>query len=111
MAPICHIGLFTFKASLSPTERQESLTNMLLLKDRCLHPTTKQPYIVSMIAGPNLVPDSTWAGGYTHALLMTFETKEDWLYYTKEDPAHTEFIQTNKDWESGCVIDIGGDQA
>lgn len=40
---------------------------------------------------------------------MEFATKEDWVYYTQEDPVHTEFIQTNEDWEKGLVIDIGGE--
>jgi hypothetical protein len=109
MAPIFHIGLYTFKTSLSAAAIEESTENMLQLKDRCLHPTTGKPYIVSMVAGPNLVVGSPYGDGYTHALLMTFANLEDWLYYTKEDPVHTEFIMTNKDWEKGCVIDIGGD--
>ncbi|RDW57169.1 hypothetical protein BP6252_13817 [Coleophoma cylindrospora] len=110
MAPILHIALYTFKSSLTATEIKESTKNMLLLKERCIHPETGKPYILSMVAGPNLVPDSPYAGGYTHALMMMFGSKADWLYYTKEDPAHTEFMRENKDWEGGCVIDIGGDE-
>lgn len=110
MAPILHIALYTFKSSLSPIEIQESTRSMLLLKYRCLHPVSGKPYILSMVAGPNIIPDSPYAGGYSHGLMMTFGSKEDWLYYTKEDPVHTEFMQRNKDWESGCVIDIGGDE-
>jgi hypothetical protein len=108
MSPIYHIGLYKFKATLSASSILASTANMLLLKEKCLHPSTGKPYILDMVAGPNLVPESLYGGGYTHALVMTFACKEDWLYYTQKDPAHTEFIQTNKDWESGCVFDVGG---
>jgi hypothetical protein len=59
---------------------------------------------VSFIAKPNPRTEFPYAAGYTHALVMEFENKEDWLYYTKEDPVHTEFIQTNEDWKKGLVI-------
>jgi hypothetical protein len=110
MAPVLHMVLYTFKASLSATDIQESQKNMLSLKERCLNPTTGKPYIVSMIAGSNLVTGSPYSRGYTHGLLMEFANKKDWLYYMKEDPAHTEFIETNQDWEPACVIDVGGGQ-
>lgn len=110
MAPIHHIGLYTFKTTLSASEIQESTANMLLLKSKCLNPTTGKPYIVSMSAGPNLVKDSPYGGGYTHSLLMTFACKEDWDYYVKEDPAHIQFIKENQDWEKACVIDLLGEE-
>lgn len=40
---------------------------------------------------------------------MTFANKSDWDYYRLHDPAHREFIESNKDWERGVVIDIGGE--
>jgi hypothetical protein len=59
-----------------------------------------------MVAGPNLRPELPYADGYAHAFVMEFTNREDWLYYRKGDPRHTEFIQTNGDWEKGLVIDI-----
>jgi len=85
MAPIIHIALYTFKSNLPPSAIEESTKIMLSLKDRCLHPITKKPYIVSMVARPNLRPELGYAHGYTHVLVMEFANREDWLYYTKEE--------------------------
>ncbi|KAF4629550.1 hypothetical protein G7Y89_g8596 [Cudoniella acicularis] len=87
-------ALYTFKPELSASYIQESLANMLRLKDRCLYPLTGKPYVLSMIASADPVPGNPYGGGYTHGLLMTFASREDWNYYRLEDPAHKEFIAT-----------------
>ncbi len=51
-------------------------------------------------------PGLGFADGYTHALFMVFVNEEDWKYYTTEDPVHTEFMETNKDWVRGRDTDI-----
>ena len=108
--PILHVGLYTFKPTLSTAEKVISTANILLLKEKCLHAVTGKPYIVSIIAGSNLAPESPYGGGYTHALVITFARREDWLYYKDKDPVHLEFIISNQDWEKGCLIDVGGDE-
>ena len=81
---------------------------MLTLKDRCLHPVTGKPYILDMVAGPNMRPELGYADGYTHALVMVFANEEDWRFYTMLDPVHTQFMESNRDWVRGCVTDIKG---
>jgi hypothetical protein len=109
MAPITHLAFIVYKSTVSEEEIAANLAKLHSLKDRCIHPATGKPYMLSLTAGADLDNENLYNGGFTHALCMTFANKEDWLYYTQKDPVHTEFITTNKTWEKGIVIDIGGD--
>ncbi|KAE9365111.1 hypothetical protein N431DRAFT_430641 [Stipitochalara longipes BDJ] len=108
MAPIYHIALYTFHAHLTPSEVTTATASMLTLKDRCINLETGKPYILDMVAGPNMHPELGFADGYTHALVMVFANEEDWRYYLMKDPVHTAFLESNKDWVRSCVTDIRG---
>ncbi|KAH8694677.1 hypothetical protein BGZ61DRAFT_478261 [Ilyonectria robusta] len=93
MAPVTHIALVQFKAEVSATEISTAIENMLSLKDRCLHPVTGKPYILSAKGGA----DNSIEGmqdGITHAFVVEFASVEDRDYYVTKDPAHHEFFQS-----------------
>lgn len=118
MAPVTHIVLFQFKSDAAAEDikkvseaksqartalqqdwrinatpfSQQLNSEMLALKDNCVHPTTKQPYIKSAKGGI----DNSIEGrqdGITHAFVVEFANEEDRQYYVEKDPAHLGFIQ------------------
>ncbi|KAJ8084906.1 hypothetical protein PM082_003683 [Marasmius tenuissimus] len=88
--PIVHIVQFSFNSGTSPEKIAEICSGMLGLKDKCIHPKTKKPYIKSATGG---IDNSTEGlqGGVTHVSISEFESTEDRRYYVEEDPAHEEF--------------------
>ncbi|KAL0936894.1 stress responsive a b barrel domain-containing protein [Colletotrichum truncatum] len=85
---ITHIVQFSFKDDLSQEEMCES---MLSLKDKCVHPTSKEPYIKSVSGGVDNSPEGL-QDGITHVFVVEFESAEDRDYYVREDPAHLAFV-------------------
>lgn len=77
------------------------------LKDTCIHPISKQPYIVSIIGGKDNSPEGLqvrWSRhhcgfddndygqrGYSHSFVLEFSSADDRDYYIKHDPAHMAF--------------------
>ncbi|KAI6572581.1 hypothetical protein MCOR04_007600 [Pyricularia oryzae] len=53
-----HIVLFQFKADARPEAIQEVCSNMVALKDNCLHPASQMPYIKSMSGGKDNSPEN-----------------------------------------------------
>ncbi|KAM0806196.1 hypothetical protein BDR22DRAFT_827981 [Usnea florida] len=88
--PIIHVVLFNFKASLDPGIVQETCNRMVDLRNQCIHPTTKKPYITSSSGGRQNSPEGSKAG-YSHAFVVEFANEEDRKYYVEEDQAHLEF--------------------
>jgi len=66
---------------------------MLGLADKCIHPTTKKPYIRSAMGGKDNSPEGH-QGGFTHGFVVWFENEQDRDYYVREDPAHQEFVKS-----------------
>jgi len=66
---------------------------MLALKDVCIHPTTKKPYIQSSIGGRDNSPEGH-QGGFSHAFVSYFESEEDRKYYLEQDPAHLAVVKS-----------------
>lgn len=88
---------------------------MLALKDSCVHPETKKPYVKSGIGGKDNSPEgyqvsrlpqyhstlkqtgqrltsqASLQNGFTHIFISEFENEEDRAYYLEKDPAHLEF--------------------
>ncbi|KAH7146391.1 stress responsive A/B barrel domain protein [Dactylonectria macrodidyma] len=91
MAPITHIVLFKFKAEVSITQVQTVNDDMLTLKDRCLHPDTGKPYILSSKGGSDNSIENL-QDGITHAFVVEFASAEDREYYVTKDLAHREFV-------------------
>jgi len=63
---------------------------LLGLKDKCIHPTTKKPYILQSVGGRDNSPEGH-QGGYSHGFVLHFENTEDRRYYIEEDPEHVSF--------------------
>ncbi|KAL9113288.1 MAG: hypothetical protein Q9227_002623 [Pyrenula ochraceoflavens] len=76
---------------------------MLDLKNQCLNPVTKKPYIVASSGGVNNSPEQL-DGGLTHGYVVEFASKEDRDYYIKDDPAHLAFVKKLQD--GGLVDEI-----
>ncbi|KAF4618419.1 hypothetical protein G7Y89_g14884 [Cudoniella acicularis] len=90
---IIHIVMFEFKEEATGEEIADVCTRMLALKDLCLHPTTKTPYVKSAIGGKQNSPEGL-GGGITHAFIEEFENEEDRKYYLEKDPAHLAFVKS-----------------
>ncbi|KAL2004801.1 hypothetical protein VTN00DRAFT_3074 [Thermoascus crustaceus] len=91
--PIVHIVLFKFKPDVAQSAVESTCQQFLSLKDQCLHPESKKPYLRSLVGGRDNSPEGL-ANGITHAFVSEFESEEDRQYYLKEDPAHLAFVKS-----------------
>lgn len=66
---------------------------MLALKQHCIHPSTKEPYILSLKGGRNNSPEAARAN-YSHAFVVEFRTEEDRRWYLEGDEAHLTFVRS-----------------
>ncbi|KAL5045804.1 hypothetical protein BDW71DRAFT_183423 [Aspergillus fruticulosus] len=104
--PITHIVMFQLKRGLSAETVNDLCTRMLSLKDKCIHPTSQKPYILSSSGGADNSPEGM-QGGITHAFVVEFANEEDRAYYLEKDPAHLEFVGSLKDVvEKAQVVDF-----
>ncbi|KAF5564461.1 hypothetical protein FNAPI_2169 [Fusarium napiforme] len=88
---ITHTVLFQFKDNVDQKDITKTCDDFLQLKDLCIHPTSKKPYIISLQGGKDNSPEGM-QNGITHGFVATFESAEDRDYYVKTDPAHQAFI-------------------
>jgi hypothetical protein len=89
---ITHVVLFKYKPNISWTELQSHFATFLQLPEKCLHPTTNLPYMLSMRAGKNQSWE-TFSKGMTHGFVLEFKSQADLDYYLLEDPVHLAFSQ------------------
>ncbi|KAL4789288.1 hypothetical protein BDV19DRAFT_383238 [Aspergillus venezuelensis] len=103
---VIHVVLYRFKSGLSPEDIEQACQRVIDLAQKCIHPTTKQPYIKSFRGGKNHSPEG-FDRGYTHAFIAEFETPEDRDYYVSQDPAHMQ-VNSETSWmvEDFVVIDF-----
>ncbi|KAL2822150.1 hypothetical protein BDW59DRAFT_181061 [Aspergillus cavernicola] len=103
---ITHIVLFKYKPSITWAEFEKHFEVFLALKDKCVKPDTRRPYMKSMKAGKN----RSWENfnkGMTHGFVLEFENQADLDYYLTKDPVHLEFSRNAKPLvEDSVVIDI-----
>ncbi|KAE8163268.1 stress responsive A/B barrel domain-containing protein [Aspergillus tamarii] len=90
---ITHIVLFQFKEDAASESVQKACKQMLSLKDRCLHPSTGNPYIRSASGGKDNSPEGA-QGGITHAFIVEFATTAERDYYVASDPMHQGFVRS-----------------
>jgi len=103
--PIIHIVLFKLRASLSDDEVKDFCNDMLSLREKCLHPTSNEAYIVSSSGGKDNSPEGA-QGGFTHGFVVEFATAADRDYYVSSDPAHLAFGEKNRPrFEDVRVVD------
>ncbi|KAF4861783.1 hypothetical protein CGCSCA1_v014844 [Colletotrichum siamense] len=88
---VTHIVMFQFGRNASNSDIQSACRNMLALKEQCLHPVTRQPYIKSVSGGEDNSPEGN-QGGITHAFVVEFASVEDRDYYVKTDATHQRFV-------------------
>ncbi|KAL8792129.1 MAG: hypothetical protein Q9195_005304 [Heterodermia aff. obscurata] len=81
----------------------ETCDNVLNLKEKAIHPTTKQPYIKSASGGRDNSPEGL-QNGFTHAFVMEFENEEDRNFYVKQDEAHQAVLAGLKDVIDGAQV-------
>ncbi|PHH60398.1 hypothetical protein CDD81_1711 [Ophiocordyceps australis] len=86
-----HIVLFEFKPGTDAASKKKLCDAMFALKDKCAHPTTKKPYVVSISGGKDMSVEGM-QHGHTHAFVVEFDSIADRDHYAKEDAAHQAFI-------------------
>ncbi|KAL4795194.1 stress responsive A/B barrel domain-containing protein [Aspergillus venezuelensis] len=89
---ITHIVLFQFKQGVAPEAIQDACKDMLSLKDRCIYPSTRKPYIQFASGGQDNSPEGA-QGGITHAFIVQFATGADRDFYVAKDVVHQEFVK------------------
>ncbi|KAK0649346.1 stress responsive A/B barrel domain protein [Cercophora newfieldiana] len=89
---IVHIVMFSFKPLVPPEEIEGTCQRLLGLKDKCVHPNTKQPYIKSAMGGTDTSSEQL-QDGITHVFVCEFENAEDRAYYLNEDPTYAAFCK------------------
>ncbi|KAJ0414508.1 hypothetical protein BJY00DRAFT_318771 [Aspergillus carlsbadensis] len=90
---ISHIVLFQFKPDATPDSIRAACERMLSLKDKCLHPSTRKPYIVTSIGGRDNSIEGA-QNGISHAFVVKFQDAADRDHYVREDPVHREFARS-----------------
>jgi len=90
---LVHIVLFEFKPSVELEVIEDVCRRMLALKTNCIHPKTKNPYILESSGGRDNSPEGH-QGGFSHGFVSHFESLEDRRYYLEEDPAHLAFVKS-----------------
>ncbi|OIW22808.1 hypothetical protein CONLIGDRAFT_650247 [Coniochaeta ligniaria NRRL 30616] len=96
---VSHIVMFQFKDTASADAIAEANRQMIALKDTCIDPITRKPYIRSMTGGR----DNSIEGlqnGVSYAFVVKFDSLEKRDYYVKVDPSHQAFLQV-----AGSVIE------
>lgn len=100
---IIHIVMFEFQP-LAPLEDIQSVCDrMLALKDNCIHPESKKPYIKMGMGGKDNSPEGQ-QNGITHIFVSEFENEKDREYYLKEDPTHLAFVKSLADVVSKAQV-------
>jgi len=89
---VVHMLVMQFKDGTESAAIENAFNRIIALKDSCLHPVTKKPYVLSIRGGINNSPEGA-ANGMTHGIVMEFENTEDRDYYANKDEAHLECKQ------------------
>ncbi|KAL2149471.1 hypothetical protein VTH82DRAFT_8122 [Thermothelomyces myriococcoides] len=100
---ITHIVLVQFKADISPEVAKAVLEDARSLKDNCVHPTSKQPYILSVKIGKDNSPEGL-QNGLTHGFVVEFASAEDRNYYVNTDPAHQNVARRLKEVAEKVIV-------
>ncbi|PBP19539.1 hypothetical protein BUE80_DR009760 [Diplocarpon rosae] len=95
---IMHIVMFKYKEGAKQVDVEEVNARMLALKENCVHPITKKPYVRMGMGGRQNSPegltnhvDEKGQGGIEYIFLIEFANEEDRAYYLDKDPVHVAF--------------------
>lgn len=96
---IHHVVLFKFNVNATPKKIDEMAKALVTLKDQV-------PGIIRFVWGPS-VSIEPYGKGYTHAFIMTFDTKEHRDAYVPH-PRHKELVKQYVDpiCDDGIVVDL-----
>ncbi|KAB5559572.1 stress responsive A/B barrel domain-containing protein [Coniochaeta sp. 2T2.1] len=87
---VTHLVLFQYKDDAAADVIAQTNKQMLALKNTCLDPVTKKPYILSVTGGKdNSIEDRT--SGISYAFIVEFDSPEKRNYYVNTDPSHQAF--------------------
>ena len=89
---IVHVALFKWKSEVPPETIEKLMADIRLLKNQI-------PAIVEIYAGQNF---SKWAKEYTHAVVVTFRSREDLDAY-RAHPAHRPIADTCDQYEADSI--------
>ncbi|CAL3973095.1 hypothetical protein PZA11_005419 [Diplocarpon coronariae] len=87
---IVHIVMFEYKEDAKAAEVTDVNAKMLALKDNCVHPRTRKPYVRMGAGGKQNSPEGL-TGGVQYIFVMEFANEEDRAYYLDKDPVHVAF--------------------
>ncbi|TKA71267.1 hypothetical protein B0A55_07340 [Friedmanniomyces simplex] len=103
---ITHIVLFAYRPHIPWTDLEHHFAAFTALRTQCLHPSTRQPYILSLRMGKN----RSWepfSKGLTHGFVLEFASQADLDYYLTTDPVHLAFSrEAGPLIEDSVVVDI-----
>jgi hypothetical protein len=103
---IWHIPQFKYRPEVSWLALQNHFEHLRSLQQKCIHPSTGKPYMLSMRFGKN----NSWENlgkGITHVAILEFASQEDLDYYLLRDEVHAEFSrQALPLVEEVTVVDI-----
>ncbi|KAF1963037.1 hypothetical protein CC80DRAFT_398404 [Byssothecium circinans] len=88
---ITHIVLFAWKETTTKAQVDEICRALIALSEKCVRPTSKEPYVKGLKGGKNALPELFSVRALYSRLCMEFDNQEDLDYYTNEDPAHRAF--------------------
>ncbi|KAM7201278.1 dabb domain containing protein [Rhypophila sp. PSN 637] len=100
---VTHTVLFQFKADANPDDVKAACDRFLVLKEKCLHPTTQSAYITSLKGGKDNSPEGL-QNEITHGFVVEFASEEDRDYYVKTDPAHQAFVKSIGDLVQKAIV-------
>ncbi|KAI0165865.1 stress responsive A/B barrel domain-containing protein [Xylariaceae sp. FL1272] len=103
--PLNHLVLLQLKADISAETVDQVCNEFRALKDTCVRPESKKPYIRSLTGGKDNSPEGM-QNGIQYAFVAEFENEADRDYYVNTDPSHKNFKITNgPKMEKVIVID------
>jgi hypothetical protein len=87
---VTHIVLLSFRSAAKADDMERVSKAMIALKDKCIHPITKKPYIRNIRGGIDNSPEDL-NSHLTHAFVLEFDNPEHRDYYVSHDPLHKKF--------------------
>ncbi|KAJ6260154.1 hypothetical protein Dda_4377 [Drechslerella dactyloides] len=92
---VVHIVLLKFADGTPSDSLKPICDDFIKLKDKCIHPETGKPYIISVKGGLDNSPEKL-QNGLTHGFVLEFSSVWDRDYYVEQDPEHRKFKHTLK---------------
>ncbi|OGM48257.1 stress responsive A/B barrel domain protein [Aspergillus bombycis] len=92
---ITHVVLLQFKPDVSAEDKLKVASQVRALRESCLHPETKMPYIVSMKGGCDNSIEGLQSD-ISHGFVSVFANEQERDYFVTEDQVHLGLVQSVK---------------